>query len=152
GYELQQERAAIAALTGTIPVLNGVEWGIVTGVNDTSPSTNFSLQNPYAFYSSRGIGVDLPGLSENLQLLWAEDGNRRAYNAGHAVGYIASWLESSTLEEVTNTQAMSTLKGFKLAKAQGAGIDSFYASNDNSESSAVNQLFGTDVQANPSMS
>jgi RHS repeat-associated protein/uncharacterized delta-60 repeat protein len=120
-YQYTRQQEAVMGLTGMMRAPTRLEYGLVTGVNDSSPTLDTHLTSPIFFYSGgRGVGVDLPGLSAEFVPISAGAGDIPA--ALLAVGYTSSYLESSVLEETINTESVSTAKGFQWAKATGGQI------------------------------
>jgi RHS repeat-associated protein/uncharacterized delta-60 repeat protein len=123
-----RERQAISDLTQMMMVNDRLEFGLVTGVHEPHPNvTSYKyLTNPI-FYTEDGLGInlDLPGNIARVfplevrKLPPAPAGQaNRGDSTITGIVYIGSMLESSVLEELTHTEAVSTAKGFQWVVQQ----------------------------------
>jgi RHS repeat-associated protein len=147
---VMQDADRLADMLGVISV-HSVGSGVVTGVVDDDIVREAKLNNPYIFYDANiaaGLRFDMKGLTEGVdislrnatsagQALLVSTVAQRTFSAfGEGASAESfrvqqyyqvhnlngSWIENAALEEVTNTEAVSTVKGFIWAQRQSTAF------------------------------
>ncbi|MEO0476148.1 MAG: DUF6531 domain-containing protein, partial [Planctomycetota bacterium] len=111
-----------AQLLHTIP-LNGVQYGVASADNFLLTGDLSFLQTPIV---PRSLSVDLPGggsggiaIDYEVSMPQSADPGKEYFQLA---GYTKSALEHAVIEEIANTESMSTIKGLVSAYAGDPGI------------------------------